>query len=225
MKKGKLVVIDGLDGSGKGTQTQLLVKRLRKTGRKIFVVDFPRYGKSSAYFVEQYLNEKYGTAKDLGPYIPSHFYALDRFEASFEMKKKLKQGYIVISNRYVSASMGHQGGKITNAKARRKYFRWLSEMEFGILGIPKPDLTIILHMPSRLAQKLVDRKGHREYVKGKKRDLHEKDLGHLKAAEKTYLEMAKFFKYPLIKSFEQEKLKTPTKISQEVWLVVKDVLD
>jgi len=225
MKKGKLIVIDGTDGSGKATQTDLLIKRLKKAGHKVAVKDFPRYGKESAYFVEQYLNGKYGTARKLGPYLPSYFYALDRFEASGELKKQLELGYIVVSNRYVTASMGHQGGKIRTEKKRKQFFKWLTYLEFNIFGIPEPDLTLILHMPSRLAQKLVDRKGHRNYIGGKKRDLHEKDITHMRAAEKTYLQMSKLFGYPLIKSVAQNKIKTPAEISEQIWKEVQKILD
>ena len=93
MKKGKFIVIDGSDGSGKATQTALLFNRFKKQGYKISKVDFPRHGEPPAWMVDQYLIGKYGTAKELGPYVPSLFYACDRFDASAEMKEKLEFGY------------------------------------------------------------------------------------------------------------------------------------
>src|SRR3954468_22900663 len=115
MKKGKFIVIDGTDGSGKATQTKLLVKRLQKSGHKVRIEDFPQYGKKSAGPVEDYLNGLYGSADQLGAYIPSIFYAVDRFAASERIRKHLAAGFIVVSNRYVTSNMAHQGGKIANA--------------------------------------------------------------------------------------------------------------
>src|SRR5437868_7679519 len=99
MKKGKFIVIDGTDGSGKATQTKLLLHRLKKAGYKVRVEDFPQYGKKSAGPVEDYLNGLYGTADDLGPYIPSLFYAIDRFAAKARIEKHLAEGFVVIANR------------------------------------------------------------------------------------------------------------------------------
>lgn len=169
MKKGKFIVIDGTDGSGKATQMKLLVKELRKKGYKVEVFDFPQYGKKSAGLVEEYLNGKYGSAQDVGPYRGSIFYACDRYAASFKIRKFLEEGKIVISNRYVTANMGHQGGKIKNPKERKRYFNWLYDLEYRIFEIPKPDLNIILHVDAAIAQKLVDNKGVRNYIKGNKK--------------------------------------------------------
>ncbi len=192
--KGKFIVIDGTDGSGKATQTELLVKALKKQGTKVFVADFPQYKKKSSGAVVEYLNGKYG---QVNPYAASVFYAVDRFDASFSIRKALENGAVVISNRYVTANAGHQGGKIHNKAERNKYFKWLENLEYNIFGIPKPDLNIILHVPAKVAQKLVDAKSSaaRSYATGKnkKRDLHEKDLQHLLNAEETYVQIAKTF--------------------------------
>src|SRR3990167_7582875 len=101
MSKGKLIVIDGTDGSGKATQTNILVKRLKKKGYKVALADFPQYGQRSATLVEDYLNGKFGSAKEVGPYRSSIFFAVDRYAASFQIRAWLHEGYIVISNRYV----------------------------------------------------------------------------------------------------------------------------
>ena len=226
MKKGKFIVIDGTDGSGKATQTELLMKKLKKDGHQVKVFDFPQYGKKSAGLVEEYLNGKYGSAQEVGPYRASIFYACDRYDASFKIKKYLEEGKIVISNRYVTANMGHQGGKIKSSKERKNYFKWLYNLEYEIFGIPKPDLSIILHVDAEIAQKLVDNKEKRSYIKGsKKRDLHENDLKHLRDAEKIYLEMAKTFQnFSLIKCTENKNIMTRGEISELAWKEVKKVL-
>jgi len=223
MEKGKFIVIDGTDGSGKATQTELLVKRLRKEKFKVRVFDFPQYGNKSAGLVEEYLNGKYGSAKEVGPYRASIFYACDRYDASFKIRKCIENGYIVVSNRYVTANMGHQGGKIADAKKRKEYFDWLYKLEYEIFEIPKPDLNIILHVDAAVAQKLVDTKGKREYTK-KKRDLHEKDLKHLRDAEKVYLEIAKTMKnFKLISCTEDKCIMDRSIISDLVWKEVERI--
>lgn len=224
MKKGKFIVIDGTDGSGKATQTQLLVKRLKKEGRAVKIFDFPQYGQKSAGLAEEYLNGKYGDAKSVGPYRASIFYACDRYDASFKIRKYLSEGKIVVSNRYVTANMGHQGGKIQDAKKRKKYFDWLYELEYGIFEIPKPDLNIILHVDAAVAQKLVDGKGQRNYTK-KKRDLHEKDLKHLRDAERVYLEIAKTMKnFKLISCTQDKCIMDKNVIGKLIWSEIKKII-
>lgn len=196
---GSFIVIEGTDGSGKGTHTKLLVDWLRAAGNDVVEFDFPRYGEPSAYFVEQYLTGAYGTVTDTGPYRGSLFYALDRFAASFAMRSALAEGKILISNRYVGSNMGHQGAKFDTAKERAHYFAWNDDLEYRILGIPRPDLSIVLNMPSAVAQQFVDQKEERDYLPGRKRDIHEADIDHLARAEHTYLEMCAAFPDQFVK--------------------------
>jgi dTMP kinase len=196
--RGKLIVLDGTDGAGKGTQTELLVKRLNVNGFETEMFDFPQYGQKSAGLVEDYLNGKYGAADEVDPYVASTFYTCDRFEASPRIKNTLAKGINGISNRYTSSSMGHQTGKIKNLEERDKYLAWLADLEFNIFGIPRPDLTLLLYMPVEVGQQLVDAKGHRDYVKGIKRDIHESDLQHLRDAAEAYKYVAQKFNWPII---------------------------
>lgn len=219
------MVIDGTDGAGKATQTKLLIRRLKKAGKKVAVFDFPQYGKKSAGAVEDYLNGKYGTALELGPYIPSIFFAVDRFAAKGKLLEFLKKGYIVVSNRYVTANMGHQGGKIRSVVERKKYYKWLQDLEYNFFKIPKPDKTIILHVPPKIAQRLVDKKSKRQYLGKKKRDMHENDLGHLQAAERTYLEMARLFKYSVVKCWQKSSLLSPDAIAGLVWKQIQHKIE
>lgn len=223
--KGKLIVIDGTDGSGKATQTNILVTRLKKKGYKVALADFPQYGERSATLVEDYLNGKFGTAEDVGPYRSSIFFAVDRYAASFRIRALRNDGYIVIANRYVTANMGHQGGKIHGGKERKKFFRWLDKLEFGLFGIPRPDATLILHMPAAIAQTFVDKKGYRQYMNGVKRDLHEADLTHLHDAEQAYLEIAKTLpRTTLIECEEKNRILRPEEIHRKIWTIVKKLL-
>lgn len=223
VQKGRFIVIDGTDGSGKATQTDLLVNELKVNGYPVEMTDFPQYGTKSAGLIEEYLNGKYG---QVGPEAASIFYAIDRFDASFKIRQWLAEGKIVISNRYVTANAGHQGGKISDDIDRLKYFKWLDNLEYNIFNIPKPDLNIILHMPAEMAQKLVDKKSAatRTYVNGKKRDLHEADIHHLKNAEKVYLQIAKLFpNTKLVECIYQGKLLSPGDVHNKVWELVRRI--
>ncbi len=220
--QGKFIVIDGTDGSGKGTQTQLLVEALRREGNQVEMADFPQYGQKSAGMVEEYLNGKYGSEVDA--YVASVIYAVDRFDASFKIRDWLAAGNIVVSNRYVTANAGHQGGKIDSSAERIKFFKWLDNLEYNIFKIPKPDLNLILHVPAKVAQKLVDKKPKesRAYAGGKKRDLHEKDLHHLERAEMVFLQIAELFpNTKLVECFEEGKLLTPEQVHGKIWNYVR----
>lgn len=213
MKKGKLIVLDGIDGSGKATQTTLLAKNLKEHGYPIKIEDFPQYGKKSSGLVEEYLRGKYGSAQEIGPYIPSIFYASDRFAASKRIRTNLGNGFIVVSNRYTTANLGHQGSKLRSKIARKKYFNWLFDLEYGFFRIPKPDLVIILDMPVKIARKLV---GHR----GRRQDIHEVNRAHLEISRKIFLEVARELHYPVVECYDQDRILTPKEISEKVWAIV-----
>lgn len=185
--KGFFIAIEGTDGSGKKTQTDLLRMRLEHDGYKVIPISFPQYGKKSAGLVEEYLNGKYGASDAVSPYTASLFFALDRFDMSTKIRQFLEQGYIVLTDRYVDSNIGHQGGKIKNEKEREEFFRWVYDIEYRILGIPRPHVTIIPHMPADVAQKLVARKQQRLYIEQGNRDIHEADTNHLRNAELAYL--------------------------------------
>lgn len=191
-KKDLFFVIEGTDGTGKGTQFELLSKRLVEAGHKVAVFDFPRYAEPSSYFVREYLNGKYGTADEVGPYTASLFFALDRYSASQQIKQALNEGYIVLANRYTGSNMGHQGTKFVTSEERKGYFLWLDNLEFEMLNIPRPTKNFVLRATAEIAQKLVDKKTKRDYT-DKKRDIHEADLAHLEKAVKVYDELCTLF--------------------------------
>ncbi len=222
MKRGLFIAIEGTDGSGKATQFKLLTNTLKRVGYKFATVDFPQYGKPSAWFVEQYLNGKYGKSQDISPQIASIFYALDRFQVASQVEQWLKQGKIVVANRYVLSNAAHQGGKIKKLSERRRYWQWLFNLEYKLLRAPKPDINILLHLPAKQAQRLVLKKTPRRYIKlGAKRDIHELDLKHLQAAEKVYLELAKIYHLPVIECIQKGRLLTPKEIHYKVWKIVE----
>jgi len=212
-------MLEGTDGSGKTTQTQLLLDHIKKEGKKVKEISFPQYGTPSASMVEKYLNGEFGTAEEVGPYRASIFYAIDRYAHSQQIKKWLEEGYIVIANRYVGSNMGHQGGKIKNEIERKKYFEWNYNLEYNIFGISKPDINIILHVTPEISQQLVDKKETRDYIKtDKKRDIHEDDLNHLRDAELAYLQIAKSFpEFHLVECVEKNEILPSETIHKKIW--------
>jgi dTMP kinase len=191
-RRGAFIVIEGTDGSGKGTQFQLLRDRLIQAGYQVEAFDFPQYDKPSSYFVNQYLNGQYGSADMVGPYTASLFYALDRYEAAPRIQKALEEGKVVIANRFTGSNMGHQGTKFRNPEERRGYFIWLDNLEFEMLQIPRPDVSFVLRVPVDIAVGLIDNKGARTYT-DKKRDVHEADRSHLERALAVYDDLTQLF--------------------------------
>lgn len=222
-KPGKFIVFEGIDGSGKSTQTKLLVQRLKKEGKKVVTFDFPQYGKKSAGLVEEYLNGKYGSLKKVGPYQASIFYAADRYDASFAIRKALRQRTVIVSDRYIGSNVGHQGSKISSLPARKRFFSWLYDLEYNIFQALKPSRSFLLKVPPRVAQRLC---GNKERRKTKKTDIHEENLEHLQNAERSYLHAASLFPkdFTLIECMEGNKLLSPQKIHEKVWKEVKKFL-
>ncbi|MCL9971842.1 MAG: hypothetical protein NBV63_00305 [Candidatus Pacebacteria bacterium] len=192
MKRGKLIVIDGSDGVGKATQTKLLVERLKKAGKKVVTLDFPRYEHNFfGAFVGACLRGDHGDFLHLDPYIASVFYAADRFESKKAIEDALNSGAYVVLDRYVSANQMHQGGKIQNAAKRRIFLKWLDTMEHKVFGIPRPDLIVYLHLPVALSLLLLRTKSandKKKYLKGKW-DTVENDMRYLANAQKSALKI------------------------------------
>ncbi len=215
--KGKFIVIDGIDGAGKTTQLNLLSKKLKERGYSVKTADFPQYNTKSAGLIEEYLSGKYGKADEVNSYIASIFYASDRYDASFKIKKWLQEGKMVLSNRYISSNMGHQGTKIENKTERKKYFDWLYNLEYNIFSIPKPDLTAILHVDAETSQNLTQNR-NREDWHNKTKDIHEDNINHLKRAEKIYIEISNMYHdMTLIECMENNKIMSREKINDILW--------
>ncbi|MDD5146431.1 MAG: thymidylate kinase [Candidatus Pacebacteria bacterium] len=225
IKQGKFIVFEGIDGSGKSTQTNLLTKYLRNNGHQVVKIDFPQHGQKSSGLVDEYLTGKYGTADEVGPYRASIFYACDRYDASFQIRKWLSEGKIVIADRYLASNIGHQGGKIKNKVEWRKYVKWLYNLEYNIFGIPKPNITIILksdpYYSLKLADKITDEEKlarRKSYLDGAKRDIHETDKTHLINSLSSYLQAAEEFPkdFKVVECIEGGKLLTPEVIHQKI---------
>lgn len=191
-----LIAIEGGDGSGKGTQAELLRQYLDETlHKRVIKISFPRYGEPSARYAGRYLDGKYGTSEQVHPELGVLAYALDRFAASDEIRDALREpNAIGVLDRYMASNLAHQGAKISDPDERKKFYEETIELEYDILKIPRPQKNIVLLVPSVLAQQNVDKKDalNRSYTT-KKRDIHEADVDHLEKAKANYEELCELF--------------------------------
>ncbi|MFA7315787.1 MAG: thymidylate kinase [Candidatus Paceibacterota bacterium] len=229
MKKGKLIVIDGTDGSGKATQVALLEKRLKKEGKKVKVVDFPEYYKNFfGGFIAHCLQEKYYNWTNIHPKIASIAYAADRWESSKEINVWLVKGYIVLANRYVSSNQIHQGGKIHDTKKRKEFLGWLDTMEYSVFNIPRPDVVFYLSLPISITQKLIkvrEKTGAKRAYLRRKTDLAEYDIKYLENSRKSAVKLIKELNnFIEIKCAPKKEILSREAIHEMVYKEVKKVL-
>lgn len=219
------IVLEGSDGSGKGTQFRLLAERLKAVGHEIAVFDFPRYDEPSSHFVKKYLNGEYGPASEVSPYIASIFYALDRYEASPQINKALKEGKIVLANRYAGSNMAHQGAKFTSLAEQRGFFMWADSLEYEMFKIPRPNLNLFLKVPPEISYELVAKKQKRSYTK-QKRDQHEADIDHIHRSSAAYDLLCKLLPkdFKEIKCTSGNKLLSVIEINDLIWDAIKTLL-
>ncbi|MDR2540822.1 MAG: deoxynucleoside kinase [Candidatus Peribacteria bacterium] len=218
-KKGKLIVIDGTDGSGKHTQTELLAQNLRALGYGVETISFPQYGKKSAGLAENYLNGVYGSADNVDAYQGSVFYAVDRFDASFEIRKWLEEGKIVITDRYVSANMGHQAGKIHDLSQRDTFLNWLDNFEYEVMKIPRPDVNLFLYVDPEISRSLALGVQKTNMDKGK--DVHENDAEHMKHASEAFKYVADKFSWITVDCIQDGHLRSREEISEGIINIIK----
>lgn len=223
--RGKIIVIEGTDCSGKETQSVLLEKKLNEDGIKCIRFDFPRYNSPTgkivggAYLGKPEISESFFPegATNVDPYIACLYYAADRKYNIKEIENYLEDGYIVIIDRYTTSNMAHQGGKIHNKDERFNMYEWIDKLEFWLLKLPKPDKTLFLHMPYEYALQL---KKNRVNL-----DEHEKSPEHLKNAEDAYVELSELYNWDTIECVRDNSIRTIEDISDEVYTKVKRSID
>lgn len=208
MKKGKLIVIDGIDGSGKSTQVELLREYLASQDVVWETISFPRY-EDNIYgkLIKRYLEGEFGDINEINPYLMACVYAGDRVLAKPSIEKWLEEGKLVVVNRYVSASKAHMGANLQEEE-REQFFNWLDELEYKTNGMPKEDLTILLKIDPKIAQKNIVNIGL---------DIHEENLRHLKEANKIYLSLAvKESDWKILDCMKNGSMKDKEEIHREI---------
>ena len=225
MKQGKLFVIDGTDGSGKQTQLQKLRERFDKEKIEYRTVSFPNYNSPSSSLVKMYLNGDFGTdAQAISPYIASTFYAVDRY-ATFKTgyQEYYNNGGIILADRYTTANMVHQAGKIKDDKEREKFLDWLWDFEFNLYGLPIPTQVFFLNMPTEYAQKLMENRANK-ITNEEKKDIHERSKSHLQDAYNEACKLVKKYNWYEIRCVKEGKIRTIEDIHEEIFEDLKNYL-
>ena len=219
---GSLFVIDGTDGSGKQTQFMKLQERLKSEGIEYKTVSFPNYDSPSSSLVKMYLSGEFGTnAKEISPYIASTFYAVDRY-ATFkkDLEEYYNKGGIILADRYTTANMVHQAGKISDIEEREKFLNWLWDFEFNLYSLPIPTEVFFLNMPVDTALELIENRQNK-FDNNAKKDIHERDKNHLIDAHEAACYVAKKYNWYEIECVENNKLRTIEDIHEEIYKEIR----
>ena len=187
--RGKFIVIEGIDGSGKRTQLDLLVRALAQRGHDLSQVSFPNYNGFFGKLVARFLNGEFGSLDSVDPHFAALLYAGDRLESKPALGSALAGGKILLSDRYIASNLAHQGSRVPSAQ-RDEFLAWLRRLEYEIYGLPLEDLVIYLRVPVAHAYRLVASKSTRDYT-DKKHDIQEANLAHLEAASRVYDELSR----------------------------------
>lgn len=219
---GKLIVIEGLDGSGKGTQAALLLKRLRESGKDVFEIDLPNYADNSSALVKMYLAGEMGNRPgDVNAFAASTFFAVDRY-ASFKKfwSKEYESGKIIVANRYTTSNACHQMTKLEK-KDWDSFLSWLFDFEYVKLGIPEPDCVVFLDMPVETSQKLLEKRYNNDESK---KDVHERDIDYLNHCRDAAIYACEKLGWKRIVCAEGGEPKSVEKISDLVFQTVSEYI-
>ena len=221
--KGNLIVIEGTDCSGKETQSNLLIEKLKSDGIRIEKFSFPNYNSPTGKIIGgPYLGKSYicdgwfpEGAPNVDPKVSALYYAADRLYNIDKIKFLLDNGVNVILDRYVYSNMAHQGGKLDSESDRNSMYDWLDNLEFNLLELPKPDISVFLHMPFEFS--LILKKNREEDM-----DQNEKDKNHLINAENAFIELAKKYDFYTIQCNDGDRIKTIEEINKDLYNYVSN---
>lgn len=225
MSKGKLIVIDGTDGSGKHTQTLRLTKTLQSQGYKVKEYSFPQYEKKFGKLIAKYLNGGFGNIDDVPVEFSSMLYSLDRLDAKKIIDDWLNQGFIVVLDRYTQSNIAYNCAKIENIKEKKKFQEWILDLEFAKLGLHQPDCVIFLYVPIEVSKKLIENRPKKDYISSDKVDMHEKNAQYMKKVENEYLRLSKELKWNQVDCTQDEKILKEEEIGEKIFKIVKKFLD
>jgi len=219
--RGKLVALEGIDGSGKRTQLEMLARAMQTRGIAHATIAFPRYEGFFGRMVARYLNGEFGTLAEVDPHFSALLYAGDRLENRRLLENQLADGKLVLADRYIASNLAHQGARVALNKIP-EFLRWLEKLEYEVYGLPKEDLIIYLKVPAARAQRLVAKKRARKYTK-RRRDLQEADLAHLRGAARIFERLSRRREWAVVEciSAPENTLRTPEEIHREIMAVME----
>ena len=229
--RGKLIVIEGTDCSGKETQAKLLEKKLNEQGIRAKHLSFPNYDTPTGKIIGAcYLGKKEFCkgnifedgwfpegASHVDSFVSSLYYAADRRYNISIVRELLEKGVHVILDRYTFSNMAHQGGKIASQEERFSFFKKIEILEFDLLELPKPDLVVLLYVPYQVTLEL-------QHSRGESLDQNEQDKKHLRLAEQTYLELRALYHFKMIECTNDGKMRSISNINKELEMAVKNVI-
>lgn len=222
---GILIAIEGTDSSGKQTQSELVYKKLIEQGVPARLISFPAYSEESSALVKMYLAGEFGSdPEDVNAYAAATFYAVDRF-ATYrrDWKKDYDNGTVIIADRYVPSNMIHQASKLPDNKEKQHFIEWLVKLEYGHFGLPVPDATIFLDMPTASALKLMKERANK-IDNSDKKDIHERDAEYLKKSHDNALDIAKLRSWKTISCAEGDSIRTIDEINSEIMNTVNEII-
>jgi dTMP kinase len=224
--KGKLIIIEGTDSSGKATQTKRLFRRLKDENINIMKIEYPNYNSNSSALVKMYLEGSFGKdPKDVSPYVASTFYAVDRY-ASYktEWEKFYSEGGIILADRYTTSNMIHQAAKIEDAQDKDEYLNWLWDLEFNMYKLPVPDCVIFLDMDPEESRRLMENRKNK-FTGDEEKDIHESNYGYLVNSYNNAVNIAEKYSWNKIKCCVEGNLKTIEDINNEIYDIVKNIIN
>lgn len=224
----KIIAIEGIDGSGKSIQSRLLAAKLQADNLQVAEFSFPNYDSPTGAKIADYLNGKLGDVETFNAYEAAELFTLDRVAVKAEIKAAVQTNDIVVMNRYVISNLAHQGYKITDETQRLAFYNMILSNEHGVHGLPPADFNIILHVPTNIAQTLIDKKQDRTYLEGKKHDEHEGSISHLNGAAGAYTELANWLpkaRVITINCAPHGELLKVREITDSIYLKIKPLLN
>ncbi len=221
----KLIVVEGVDSSGKATQSAILKENLLKLGKKVESIEFPNYDSESSAVVKMYLGGEFGDDPNaVSPYAASMFFAVDRMATVNVTKKEIfTNGNIVVADRYTTSNMVHQASKIDDADKKSEFLDWLYDMEYEKLSLPKPDMVIFLDMPVENARELMAKRANK-IDNSQVKDIHERNADYLQKSYDNAVFVANKYEWTTVHCAKDGKVRSIEEISEEILARVKEIL-
>ena len=219
---GKFIALEGIDGSGKRTQLEMLSRALREHGVEHITVSFPHYDGFFGHMVARYLNGEFGGLSQVDAHFSALLYAGDRLENRIELEQNLAQRKMILTDRYIGSNLAHQGSRVPRRQLA-KFLRWIEQLEYGVYGLPREDLVIYLRLPAAKAHVMIGKKNARGYTR-RRRDLQEANLAHLEGAACVYERLAKRPNWRTVDCMSErgDELLAPEAIHRKVMAVVEN---